>query len=259
MRKFYQIITYIYNNFFTTCETILLLKKKDNFDLDIKNLGFKKITFKENLLPKLENSRLHKVNKYMNKLILNYETIKEIIGNIFIKNNLAKKITSYTGFSYSIDFFLAYETFSISSEDSSKPWFANHWHNDKPFTKNSLKILIPIDDINDEQDGGIEILNSIMTKEILTNKKKITDIKNEDIYRMIAKKNELVIFNANQCLHRAGNPKKNRVRRQIMMQLNPSTSWKINKKIQNKQLFREPKFPFFSYIFDTKENIIERL
>ena len=37
-----------------------------------------------------------------------------------------------------------------------------------------------------------------------------------------------------------------------MFQLNPSLGWKINKNIYFKQKKIEPKFPFFSYLFDKK-------
>ena len=33
---------------------------------------------------------------------------------------------------------------------------ANHWHKDKPFSKNTLKIILPLEDIS-ENHGGIEI------------------------------------------------------------------------------------------------------
>ena len=44
---------------------------------------------------------------------------------------------------------------------------------------------------------------------------------------MIAKKNEILIFQSNLCFHRAGNPDKGHVRSQIMFQLNPSTKWTL--------------------------------
>ena len=41
-----------------------------------------------------------------------------------------------------------------------------------------------------------------------------------------------------------------------MMQLNPSKNWEYNNKIHKLQKIREPKFPFFSYMFDKKIKLL---
>ena len=72
---------------------------------------------------------------------------------------------------------------------------------------------------------------------------------------MKVKKKTLLIFKPNICLHKAGNPKNNKTREQIMFQLNPSKKWKINLNISKKQNFKEPKFPIISYFLDKKINL----
>jgi hypothetical protein len=56
-----------------------------------------------------------------------------------------------TGFNFSIDYITAYETLPIESEDKTSGWYANLPHTDKPFTKNTLKVILPIKNaINEE-------------------------------------------------------------------------------------------------------------
>ena len=155
-----------------------------------------------------------------------------------------------TGFKYSIDFFISYETFSIPKSDQNKEWYANKWHNDKPFSKNTLKFIIPFNQLKiSEQTGGIEILNINQSKNYI----KYNTIPNEeDIFTMKNFKDELLIFNPNICYHRAGNPKEGNSRQQIMLQLNPSVKWSVNSNIYDKQFKIEPKFPSINYLFDKK-------
>ena len=63
------------------------------------------------------------------------------------------------------------------------------------------------------------------------------------------------LFHPNKIDHRATSPNSGQ-RFQMMFQLNPSLNWKFNSNIYNKQMYREPKFPFFSYLFDKKKNIV---
>ena len=56
------------------------------------------------------------------------------------------------------------------------------------------------------------------------------------------------LFYPRKVFHRATSPE-NGERFQMMFQLNPSSSWKINKKIFKKQKYLEPKFPFFHLFF----------
>ena len=108
-----------------------------------------------------------------------------------------------------------------NKKDTEKGWYANHWHRDKPFSKNTLKVVFPIEEIT-KLHGGIEIRNKV-------NQNKI--------FKMIANKNEFLIFYPNKCYHKAGNPDFNLSRKQIMFQLNPSFEWKMNINLHKKQNF----------------------
>ena len=65
---------------------------------------------------------------------------------------------------------------------------------------------------------------------------------------------DILIFNPNQCYHKAGNPKL-KSRSQIMIQLNPSSEWNFDKKLFEKQFITEPKFPFFSNLIRQNKKI----
>ena len=81
------------------------------------------------------------INKYLTKYIFKENDLKDIVNSIFIKNSISNLITAETGFEYSIDFITAYETKNISEDDLNHKWYANHWHKDKPFSKNTLKLF----------------------------------------------------------------------------------------------------------------------
>ena len=249
MRIIYLIFCKIYNFFFSIYQN-LLFKKKDEIKISqLINTGYELIFFENNLNKLYKSERKLKVNSYIYKDILSKESIEEIIYYIFQEKKIAEKIFLKTGFCYSVDFLIGYETLYIPSIESSKEWYANQWHNDKPFTKHTLKLIIPLNFENNYQSGGIEIMD-IKQSILYGNNNKIPNI--EDIFIMKNKFDELLIFNPNLCYHKAGNPESSTKRKQLMIQLNPSNKWKINENLYKKQMKIEPKFPFFNYLFDKK-------
>ena len=227
----------IYNLIFSFLDSIKLKNKSYKYY----DNGFQ--IFKIKKKPKFSNKNKEiKINKYLSKIIINEKKIYEIIDNIFIKNNLKKKITNLTGLNYSIDYFVAYKTKKIREKDLKSGWYANHWHKDKPFSK---YFIIPINKI-DSQMGGIEILSSKKSENKVNNFSKCD-------YKMIASNNKILIFSPNLCYHKAGNLNNDKQRKQIMLQLNPSKKWCFNKGLYFLQKKKEPKFPYFSYFFSNKE------
>ena len=224
---------------------IYFLKKKITIDKKIEHVGYKVFKINKPNIKKKNLNKAKKVNKYFKKIIISEKDILLLINEIFLNQNLAKKITQLTGFNYNITFMLAYKTYSILKKDRKKLWHATIWHKDKPFSKNTLKLIFPINRL-DKRDGGIEIYPKYLKKNQLNNKK---------YYKMITKKNEILIFNSNLCYHRAGNPDRNRIRFQIMFQLNPSANWSLSKDIWFKQEKLEPKFPLIYDFFTKKINL----
>lgn len=246
MRIIFEKFAKFYNVLFTFFEN--LFYKKFNTQNDLEKNGF--IILKNELSDFIDfsSNEIISTNKYLKKIIFSDSQLKKILFNLFIKEKLYKKITNLTGFNYSIDFLIAYKTLPILDNEKSKGWYANKLHNDKPFTKNTLKIIIPLENI-EKENGPMEILN----------KNESTNFNENNFYssysHFIGTPKDIFIFKPNLCLHRAGIPDKNKYRKQIMLQLNPSSKWLFNKSIYKFQKIREPKFPFISYFFDKKEKL----
>lgn len=245
MKKIYSFITYIYNYFFSIIENLLYKKVIHNNNFTEK--GYFKFNDLRIVNYKFENSYQTIVNQYYKKIILSQKELENLISSIFVSNNLHKKISDITGFNYSIDFFTAYETSSIAAEDLNKGWYANHPHKDKPYSQNTIKLIIPLQDVS-ELDGPMKILNKTKSKNFNLNFNLINEFEN-----VTFKIGEAFLFNPNICYHYASNPSNGRARKQMMFQLNPSKEWSINQKIFDYQNIREPKFPFFSYLFNSKK------
>ena len=228
-QKIYIIITKIYSLFFSSFENFFL-KKKNKFIYKplyrFPNKNSEKINYK--------NFQRINWNKYLSKIIFSEEDIFKLINIIFKKNNLANEITALTGFNYTISFFTAYETYKISDDEKNLQWYANEFHKDKPYSNNMLKVFLSFQEIGD-RDGPMVIKDEILHKATL-------------------KSDEVILFFPTRYYHKATSPE-NGTRFQMMFQLNPSSGWKINKNIYFKQKKIEPKFPFFSYLFDKKLKI----
>ena len=252
MKFFYYKICSLYNYFFSHYQNFFL-KNKNNTKFkneELNKKGYELFYFKNHINTYYKVKKNIKVSKYINKDIIFENSIREIVDYVFVKSKFAEKVSSITGFCYSIDFIVGYETFSIPTNDKKKDWYANKWHNDKPFTKNTLKFIIPLNKKNiSRQSGGIEILDVQQSKNYIN----INKLPNKKfIFLMKNLNNELLIFNPNICYHRAGNPSENESRKQIMFQLNPSKKWCINSKIFKRQFKIEPKFPSFNYLWDKR-------
>ena len=89
-----------------------------------------------------DNQESFFANKYHKRYILSQENLNSLIKLIF-DEQFCNFLTSKTGFRYSIDYFGAYQNFAIPEKEQHKPFFANHYHLDKPCSKNMLKIFIP--------------------------------------------------------------------------------------------------------------------
>lgn len=234
----YLLSTKIYSSLFSFYENVLLKNNINNNNLNY--FKFQKVSISKIDYNKFE---IQKINKYFEKIIFPNNEINKIIKNLFINNDLAKKISSQTGFNYSIDFFTAYKTFKIDVSDNAQGWYANHFHKDRPYTHNMIKIIFSFDEIT-ANDGPMEILE---------NNQSTYKQKNEN-YKATIKPDEVFLFYPTKVFHKATSPNNNQ-RFQIMFQLNPSKEWKINNELFVKQKKREPKFPFFSYVFNKKINM----
>ena len=157
---------------------------------------------------------------------------REVIG----ENKMYKDTSlNLTVFKYTVSFFTSYKTYKLDDKNKDKNLYANHFHRDKPYSKNMIKLIFSFQEIT-ANDGPMEIVNN-------------------NVIKVCLKKNEIFLFHPNRIDHRATSPNSGE-RFQMMFQLNPSINWQFNCSIYNKQMYREPKFPFFSYLLDKKKKII---
>ena len=229
-KKIYEIICLIYSRVLTFFENSFLRKNVKN-KLTLEKDGFLKITSKSKLNISTfrfdfilnDNEMSFYSNKYQKKFILSQENLNSIIKRIF-DGQFCNFLTSQTGFKYSIDFFGAYQNFPIPKQEIDKPWYANHYHLDKPNSKNMLKVFIPMSEIG-MNDGPLEIID--------INKKK---------QYLVGGLGDIFLCKLNVCPHKAGIPHDGKKTNLIMIQLNPSRKWNLNANLYQRQFKREPKF-----------------
>jgi hypothetical protein len=249
MKNFYQLICKIYGILITIIEKNFLLIKKQDQSFNININGYEILNNESMDVKKIINEKEININKYTFKRIVSENSLFVFLNDLFIEKNLANEITKRTNYKYSIDFFTNYQILHVPKADNDGDWYANQWHNDKPFSKNTLKIIIPLNDMSPGNYGGIQILNIDQSKNLNLKDKKDSFF---NFFEMKSPMNELLIFLPKLCFHKAGNPSQNLSRNQIMIQLNPAKKWSINKNIYKKQFNIEPKFPFFSYMLEKK-------
>ena len=118
-------------------------------------------------------------------------------------------------------------------------------HYDKSFSRNMLKIFIPLNvDLNS---GPLKV--SFINSPDLS--KKYDDHSTNCSYVMGS--GDLIYgVLPNLCWHQEGNPKEDSSAKQIMFQLNPSNRWEFREDLYLRQLKTENKFSSFSSFFFKK-------
>ena len=147
INKIFESLCELYCFIFTKYENFFYKRNLKKSDLE--ELGYIKLNQVLSNPIDLDEFQYFSVNKYLKKLILNKEKIEKILNEIFVTTNLKNYLTDFTGFNYSVDYFIAYETFPIKEKDRIKGWYANKLHKDKPFSKNTIKLIIPLENIED--------------------------------------------------------------------------------------------------------------
>jgi len=232
----------LYTLFSSCFEKLFFLKKQVQSDFLL--TGYQKLKLKITNPNKDIYEKIIEDNKYFHRNIIKKDSISCLLKFIFIKNENLEYISKVTGYNFSIDFILAYTTLNIEKENHQKSIYANHWHRDKPYSENTLKLIIPVSTINNNC-GPMEILSAKQSK--LYNDYNIGSLNINDSYRLMGTPEDIFIFRPNVCYHRAGNPEFGMTRSQIMLQLNPSRIWKFSEKLYEKQFKLEPKFPLVRF------------
>ena len=239
---FIHLFSYLYSKSSTFIENFFF-KKKTTYSSLIETGFYKdKLKFKNKFNDFIER-RLPK-NIFFEKIIISEKYIKDLIDNIFILNGIKDRLYDLTGFNYSVDFFLVYSTYNIDQSNVEKDIYANHWHKDKPFSQNTLKIIIPISEISEDH-GPMEIM-SIKDSNKINFSSNLRNINPTNQLKLIGTEDDVFFFLPNLCYHKAGNPSAGKKRSQIMLQLNPSNKWRYSNDLYKKQYLIEPKFPIFN-------------
>ena len=217
MKKFFiHLFSFLYSKLSTFIENLFLKKKFSDSSLLHSGFYKDKLEFKCNINKFIEKRLLE--NNFFEKLIIGEKYIKELIDNIFVLNCIKEKLYNLTGFIY-----------------------ANHWHKDKPFSQNTLKIIIPIDEILKDH-GPMEIM-PISDSNKINFFSNLKNINTSNQFKLMGTEEDIYFFLPNLCYHRAGNPSAETKRTQVMLQLNPSNEWKYSVSLYKKQYLMEPKFP----------------
>ncbi len=224
---------------------------KDNVNVDLKQSfhtnGYQKISLNKRINLVLEKKNIFCPNPFLDKIIISKNEIQDIIYKVFIENKIAENLHKLTGFKYNIDHITAYETKHIPKKDQNEGWYANHWHKDGPYSKNNIKIIIPLNDIG-EISGGMNIKNHKFSKNYSSAVNKNIEFEPDLVFTSKALEN-ILIFAPHLCLHKAGNPSINKTRRQLIFQLNPASYWSVGNYLYENQKFIEPKFPILYNLY----------
>ena len=244
----YKFFCNFYSNLITFYENKFLKIKYTKSNLE-KN-GYSFYTKENEQVEKIIGNYYEIIEKkYQSLYLYNKKELEKIIKIVF-SESFRKYITDQTGFNYSIDFFTAYKNMNISGNDIELGWYGNNYHFDKPYSKNMLKVMVPTENLGNAE-GPLELLDK-RNSNLLVNKKKYVNKK----IRLTGKIGDKCLFLPNVCLHKALIPEEKKSANLLMFQLNPSKNWTYNSKIFDKQVYREPKFPFVSYFFDKRLSII---
>ena len=245
----YKFICTFYSHIIYAIENIFLrVEKIKNRELERKGIKKLNFTFDKFILGK--EKKIIKNNKYHKRFIFSEKEIYKFLEKLFDKE-LRNEIKKLTGFNYSIDYFGVYRNFPINSSDRNQGFYANHFHFDKPYSKNLLKIFIPFNNIK-KINGPLEVIDKSESKDI---KKGIKELSIAKKYYFTGNIGDLFLLKANECLHKAGIPKEGYLTELIMLQLNPSLNWKISRKIYKRQYKIEPKFTNLINLFTKYKKI----
>ena len=194
----------------------------------------------------VKNEKEISMDESLSIYCLRQKDIKKLIKTVFDKR-AQSLISKITGFKYSIDYIRIYENKHVSETNQ---LFKNirEAHYDKSFSRNMLKIFIPL---NIDLDSGplkVSFINS-------SNLTKVYESESSECTFITGKGEMIHGVLPNLCWHQEGNPKEKSSAKQIMFQLNPSNRWEFRKDLCLRQIKTENKFSSFSSFFVKKDSI----
>ncbi len=253
MKKFNYKITFLIYKIFTTIYSHLtclienIIFKQNSLNKNFNQIGI----FKQKLKININEISLNSDKYFLNENIIVHKLKKselEILIKLIFNKKMRIQITKITGFKYSLDYFRIYENKHIKVSDD-KNSIKRKPHFDKAFSRNMIKIFIPLNvDINS---GPLKVVH----KNIKARPKHYeTNIKECSYF--LGDGDLLYGMSPNMCWHHEGNPLKGKTSKQIMIQLNPSKNWCFRKDLHLRQTSAENKFPSFNSLFLKTTKII---
>ena len=241
----YKFLTKIYSGLSASIEDILYKNKSFNNIFYKEGVIKYELSFNANKL--LENATEVVLNDSISIYKLREDDIENLILTVFNKD-IRSLINEITGFKYSIDYLRIYENKHIEKNNKQ---FKNirEAHFDKSFSRNMLKIFIPLNIGVNSGPLKVFYINANRLKSIYQKGSK-------NCKYITGKGNQLYGVLANLCWHQEGNPDKDFSAKQIMFQLNPSDKWEFREDLYSRQLLTENKFSSFSSLFSKNNKII---
>ena len=240
----FEFISKIYSGLMGFLEDIFYKDKK--FKESFYKSGVFKFELSFNANSFVKNEKKICMDESLSIYCLRQIDIKELIKKIFDKR-AQSLISKITGFKYSIDYIRIYENNHVS-ETNLLYKNIREAHRDKSFSRNMLKIFIPL---NIDLDGGplkVSFINS-------SNLSQVYESESSECTFITGKGEIMHGVLPNLCWHQEGNPKKESSAKQIMFQLNPSNRWEFRKDLCLRQIKTENKFSSFSSFFFKKDSI----
>ena len=241
----FKFLTSVYSYSTSLLENIFFKQNSLNKDFNQKGIFKKKLEVNINEIPIISDEYF--LNEYIVVHKLGKSQLEQLIKLIFNKK-MRKSITKITGFKYSLDYFRIYENKHIKSS-SNKNLTKRVPHFDKAFSRNMLKIFIPLNiEINS---GPLKVLHKYVKERPIRYKTKI-----KGCSYLLGKGELLYGLTPNTCWHHEGNPHTGKTAKQIMIQLNPSKNWCFREDLHIRQTIPENKFPSFNSLFLKTTEII---
>jgi len=173
---------------------------------------------------------------YQETFIFNDKEIIKLLKFIFDKK-FKKFLQEKNNCCFSVDFLSIYKNKYLTFDESLESIYANLFHIDKPFSKYTLKVFIPIN-VKSDEFGPLEI-------KVINPLKQSKKYKAKEYLKLFTENNHtnIFLFNPSQNYHRACVPKKGKESINIIFQLNPSRYWSYSSQLFKRQFKVEPNFP----------------
>jgi hypothetical protein len=218
--------------------------RRTKFYAIFNNYSFIKINY--NFGPLISEINTVKVinRKFQDISILSQSSINNIISAFYNSDDFKKILRNYGLIGMKADFFVCYTNFHFEDfDDKKKSHFAEKFHFDTCFSKNTLKLFIIINNVS-TSDGPLQYYSKpdyLFREDICLS---------SSLEEFTGQEGAAIVGSAATNLHRASIPLVGKKRTQIMIQFNPYKKNAVNENLYKYQFKKEMKFPFIRTFLD---------